>query len=83
METITEEMVERQARKLQLLLARLMEPPEPPGDVLPDIELSPREIKVLLLLEERGEMTMTDFASAFHAPLSTLTRVMDRLERKI
>ena len=49
---------------------------------LPDVELSPREIKVLLLLGSRGEMIMTDLATALSAPLSTVTRIIDRLESK-
>ena len=72
-----------QARELQALLAELMKPPmEPPAPGLADIELSPREISVLLLLGDKGEMIMTDLASALEAPLSTVTRMMDRLERK-
>lgn len=57
-------------------------PLEPADHPLPDVELSPREIKVLLLLGEKGEMIMTDLAAALQAPLSTVTRIMDRLESK-
>ena len=73
----------RQAGELQALLARLLEPPRDPlAHPLPDIELSPREITVLLLLGDKGEMIMTDLAAALQAPLSTVTRIADRLERK-
>jgi DNA-binding MarR family transcriptional regulator len=73
----------RQARELQALIAQLLEPPmDPQAHPLPDVELSPREIKVLLLLGDKGEMIMTDLASALHAPLSTVTRIVDRLENK-
>lgn len=75
--------LKRQARTLQALIALLMEHPMEPGDhPLPDVELSPREIKVLLLLGERSEMIMTDLATALRAPLSTVTRIVDRLESK-
>jgi DNA-binding MarR family transcriptional regulator len=49
---------------------------------LPDLELSQREVRVLILLGERGEMIMTELASAIRVPLSTLTRIVDRLQKK-
>ena len=49
---------------------------------LPDLELSQREVNVLILLGERGKMIMTDLASAMRVPVSTLTRIVDRLENK-
>ncbi len=49
---------------------------------LPDLELSQREVRVLIRLGERGEMIMTDLASAIRVPLSTLTRIVDRVEKK-
>jgi len=48
----------------------------------PDLELSIREVRVLQLLGERGEMMMTDLATAIHTPLSTMTRIVDRLGKK-
>src|SRR5215510_14501851 len=73
----------RQARELQALIAQLLEPPmDPQAHPLPDVELSPREIKVLLLLGDKGEMIMNDLAAALHAPLSTVTRIVYRLENK-
>jgi DNA-binding MarR family transcriptional regulator len=75
--------IKQQARQLQGLLARLMEPPkELQATPLVDIELSPREIGAVLLLGDKGEMIMTDLSSALGAPLSTVTRIMDRLEQK-
>ncbi|QOY90533.1 MarR family winged helix-turn-helix transcriptional regulator [Paludibaculum fermentans] len=76
--------VKRQARTLQACLAKLLEPPMEllDGHPLPDVELSPREIRVLFLLGERGEMIMTDLAAALPAPLSTVTRIIDRMETK-
>jgi len=64
--------IKEQARTLQALLARLLDPPmDIETHPLPDVELSPREIKVLLLLGDRSEMIMTDLANALQAPLST------------
>jgi MarR family 2-MHQ and catechol resistance regulon transcriptional repressor len=48
----------------------------------PDLELSPREVRVLFLLGDKGEMIMTDLAARLPAPLSTVTRIIDRLENK-
>ena len=44
--------------------------------------MSPREVKAVLLLGVHGQMTMTDLAEALHSPLSTVTRIVDRLEDK-
>lgn len=75
--------LKRQAKALEAFIARLMDPPMEPGDrPLPDVELSPREIKVLLLLGDKGEMIMTDLSTALRAPLSTVTRIVDRLASK-
>jgi DNA-binding MarR family transcriptional regulator len=59
-----------------------MEPPTEPPTGLADIELSPREFNVLFALGDKGEMIMTDLAAALRAPLSTVTRIVDRLEGK-
>ncbi|MBS0166721.1 MAG: MarR family transcriptional regulator [Nitrospira sp.] len=73
----------RQAKALHAFIAALMDSPMETADhPLPDIELSPREIKALLLLGDKEEMIMTDLATALSAPLSTVTRIIDRLERK-
>lgn len=74
---------QQQARELQALLAQLMGPPlDPQLASLPEIELSPREVNALILLGDKGQMTMTDLASLLQSPLSTVTRIMDRLEAK-
>lgn len=72
--------LETQAKALQRFIAVLMQPPM--EHELPDVELSPREIKVLMLLGDKGEMIMTDLAAALPAPLSTVTRIIDRLQTK-
>lgn len=75
--------IAQQASKLQALMMQLMQPPlESEGSPLLDVELSPREVKVLMLLSEKEEMIMTDLAEALNAPLSTVTRTIDRLEKK-
>lgn len=79
----TDARLKRQAKALQAFIAAIMDSPMEPADhPLPDVELSPREIKLLLLLGEKGEMIMTDLATALPAPLSTVTRMIDRLEGK-
>ena len=74
---------QKQASELMACMAQLMEATmishEPP---FPDLELSPREIRVLIVLGDRGEMIMTDLAAAVQAPLSTVTRIVDRLHKK-
>jgi DNA-binding MarR family transcriptional regulator len=73
----------RLARALQVFIGEIMDAPMDTADhPLPDIELSPREIKALLLLGDKGELIMTDLATALSAPLSTVTRIIDRLENK-
>ena len=48
----------------------------------PDLEPTPRETSVLIVLGDKGEMIMTDLAAAVQAPLSTVTRIVDRLHKK-
>ncbi len=80
---VTDARIKQQARQLQTLLAQLMRPPTDAQAVpLPEIELSPREVNALLLLGDKGQMSMTDLAALLQSPLSTLTRIMDRLEAK-
>ncbi|MFH0727666.1 MAG: MarR family transcriptional regulator [Pseudomonadota bacterium] len=74
---------ERQTRELMLRMARIIESVIMPGKhPLPDLAVTPREIKVMLLLGDKGETTMTELAAAIDAPLSTVTRIADKLERK-
>ena len=74
---------ERQARELMLRMARIIESIIIPGKhPLPDLAVTPREINVMLLLGDKGETTMTELAAAIDAPLSTVTRIADKLERK-
>ncbi|BDC50490.1 MarR family transcriptional regulator [Bryobacterales bacterium F-183] len=75
--------LKRQAKALQMFLARLMEPPMEAVSHSPlDVELSPREARVMFMLGEKREMIMTDLAAKLPAPLSTVTRILDRLEKK-
>jgi DNA-binding MarR family transcriptional regulator len=74
---------ERQARELMLRMTRIIESIIIPGKhPLPDLAVTPREIKVMILLGDKGETTMTELAAAIDAPLSTVTRIADKLERK-
>jgi DNA-binding MarR family transcriptional regulator len=72
--------IDRQAGQLRELLSRLMKIPR--EHALSDVELSPREFRLLIALGQEGEMTMTDLAAVLDAPLSTATRMVDRLEAK-
>jgi DNA-binding MarR family transcriptional regulator len=75
--------LKEQAQELQALLSQLLEPPlDPLPHRLADVEMSPREVKAVLLLGVHGQMIMTDLAAALQAPLSTVTRIVDRLENK-
>jgi DNA-binding MarR family transcriptional regulator len=73
----------RQARTLQGLLVQLLEPPVDWNEhPLAEVELSPREVKVLMTLGEKGETIMSDLAHTLRVPLSTATRIIDRLNTK-
>ena len=75
--------MEKQARELMLRMARIIESVIIPGKhPLPDLAVTPREIKVMILLGDKGETTMTELAAAIDAPLSTVTRIADKLELK-
>jgi DNA-binding MarR family transcriptional regulator len=68
----------RQAVQLQRVLFKLLQPPS--EHVFPELALSFREISLLHTLGTRSEMMMTELASILHLPLSTVTRMVDRLE---
>jgi len=70
----------RQAERLQALLGRLVRPPE--EQVLSEVELSHREVRLLMALGEKGEAIMSNLASVLNAPQSTVTRMVDRLAMK-
>ncbi|MGJ5815490.1 MarR family winged helix-turn-helix transcriptional regulator [Paludibaculum fermentans] len=75
--------LKEQAQELQALLTQLLEPPlDLVTHGLADMEMSPREVKAVMLLGTHGQMIMTDLAASLQAPLSTVTRVVDRLEKK-
>ena len=74
---------DRQARELMLRMTKIIDSIIIPGKhPLPDLAVTPREIKVMILLGDKGETTMTELAAAIDAPLSTVTRIADKLERK-
>jgi DNA-binding MarR family transcriptional regulator len=75
--------MEKQARELMLRMRRLLETIIVSGKhPLPDLAVSPREVKAMILLGDKGETTMTELATAIDTPLSTVTRIADKLEQK-
>jgi MarR family transcriptional regulator, organic hydroperoxide resistance regulator len=79
----TPPVLERQVRELDACfeafrrdMIRSMAPPAT------DVELSPQDGRALVTLGDRGRMTMTDFAELLGAPLSTATRMVERLIHK-
>lgn len=73
----------KQAGELMTGMVQLMEAPMRLGrHPLPELALSPAEVRVLIFLGDRGETIMTELAAAIDTPLSTVTRIADRLERK-
>lgn len=79
-DTSAEARFARQAVQLQELLKQLLMPPV--DHPFPELAVSLREITLLFALHSKSEMTMTDLASVLQAPLSTVTRMADRLETK-
>ena len=72
--------LERQLRELDAcfdafrrVMMRSMAPPAT------DIELSPQDGRALVTLADRGPVTMTDFSEMLGVPLSTATRMVERL----
>src|SRR5665213_604246 len=71
---------ERQLRELDAcfdafrrVMMRSMAPPAT------DIELSPQDGRALVTLADHGSVTMTDFSEMLGVPLSTATRMVERL----
>lgn len=72
---------EQQTGRLYALLSELVSrPPEP--EPFPELELSHREAHILDLIHRRGAQTMSELAAQMAMPLSTLTRVVDRMQQK-
>lgn len=74
--------VNRQGKELVLRLSQIrnafMSGPHP----FQDLPLTMREVGVLIYLGDRADAIMTELATAVDTPLSTATRIIDRLERK-
>jgi len=82
-ESETSPELERQMRELDAcfdafrkMTMRGMAPPPT------DIELSPQNGRALLTLADHGPLTMTDFSDRLGVPLSTATRMVERLIEK-
>lgn len=72
---------EQQTGRLYALLTELFsKPPEP--ESFPEVELSRREAHILDRLHRNGAQTMSALAAQMAMPLSTLTRVVDRMLQK-
>ena len=81
--TSKEGALERQARELDACFdafRRVMMRSSAPAPS--DIELSAQDWRALPTLAYRGRMTMTDLAEALGVPLSTATRLVERLIHK-
>jgi DNA-binding MarR family transcriptional regulator len=72
--------LERQLRELDAcfdafrrVMMRSMAPPAT------DVELSPQDGRALVTLSDRGPVTMTDLSELLGVPLSTATRMVERL----
>ena len=82
-ETTPSPVLERQVRELdacfdafrRVMMGRMA--PQPT-----DVELSPQDGRALVTLADRGPLTMTDFSEALGVPLSTATRMVERLIEK-
>jgi DNA-binding MarR family transcriptional regulator len=81
---MAEQTVARQARELMVKMMQIFEAALAPGKDHPfaDLALTPREVNLLILLGDRGELIMTELAAAIDVPLSTATRLADRLYKK-
>jgi DNA-binding MarR family transcriptional regulator len=72
--------LERQLRELEAcfeafhrVMMRSMAPPAT------DVELSPQDARALMTLADRAPLTMTDLSETLGVPLSTATRMVERL----
>jgi DNA-binding MarR family transcriptional regulator len=72
--------LEEQTYQLHLILDRLIRPPL--KHPFPEMELSARDINLFHALNHGHTSIMTDLAASIGAPLSTVTRMVDRLESK-
>jgi DNA-binding MarR family transcriptional regulator len=75
--------LERQLRELEAcfdgfrrIMMRSMAPPAT------DVELSPQDARALMTLADRAPLTMTDLSETLGVPLSTATRMVERLIEK-
>jgi DNA-binding MarR family transcriptional regulator len=72
--------LEQQAHQLYELFPVLFAMPK--EQPFPELELSAREFQLLHLLYKSGSHIMSGLAAQMATPLSTLTRVVDRLQKK-
>jgi len=83
-ETKTKVVSQRQANRLvdaiETIISRSMRPRKEEVDAMLDI--SPPEMRSLMWLGRHGMAVMTDFAQGIGVPLSTATRIVNRLVKK-
>jgi DNA-binding MarR family transcriptional regulator len=81
---MNDEKLARQAMELMTKMIQVIDASIAPGKdhPFPDLALTPREFNILILLGKREELIMTELAAMIDSPLSTATRVVDRLVKK-
>lgn len=72
----------RQAKELVFRLSQIRDMFMSGQEPFPDLPLTLREISVLIYLGGKVDAIMTELATDINTPLSTATRIIDRLERK-
>ncbi len=80
MATTTRRQASQLLAHLDALVERLRPRRRPVDRGAPDC--TPQELFALTVLGRRGRLTMTDLAAAMQAPLSTASRIVDRLATK-
>jgi DNA-binding MarR family transcriptional regulator len=80
---VPDRVLDRQLRELDAtfqgfgrMMARSMAP------LASDVELSPKDGRALMTVAHKGRVTMTDLAEQLGVPLSTATRMVERLIEK-
>jgi DNA-binding MarR family transcriptional regulator len=81
---MTDEKLSRLAMELSTKMIQVIDASIAPGKdhPFPDLALTPREFNILILLGKREELIMTELAAMIASPLSTATRLVDRLVKK-
>jgi DNA-binding MarR family transcriptional regulator len=75
---------QNQARRFMTAIETVLRRDKPFEQEVVDVllDFSPPEIRSLMWLGRAGKTVMTDFAKGIHVPLSTATRIVNRLVKK-